>query len=479
MRLPPLLLLLAVAVIGAPAWAQAPAALPLVVDGGRVELLVLDAASLTDQLANARANLLLRRCVSVLRPPPANLAEAQRDSALPNFRAWDFGPRIATNPDRVLLLLLPVEAGRMDCADEAAQHSIVAARGIRIARDTTVAGSDALVSASLQLGGTKRVDVVPLPGVMRFVTARGNFDLRSTAWIAELDLSDLAPDTQGRATELVVQYVMEGTGARSFSVPGSVVDALWLRAVERRVAQRIPREASAPGPRLVAPPPLPSSLRAAYDGYRQGALGPYAAAAAAALTRENLSVEDRRSTLVTLGGAFAQAGDREMATQLFRSAYAADPCLRLNGALPDAVRQVTAPLAAPVRECEPRGLARFALTGGLIPGLARPRRGSYVARAAIALAGTAALAYVATTALGEAEDSYASYLATQFNTAPTGASAQASALYARAEDRRRAGVSLARAAIALYGAAVLDGYLVERKYNRYLRRLVEYGDVIP
>lgn len=443
---------------------------PLLVGSGPAEVVLVDERALATVRADARADSLVASCTANTR-----FESPEADARVQRFRAWDFEDALARDPSTIVFLLLPVERGRLDCGDGDVQRRVVAARGVRFSRDSVLAEGEDIVSAILYRGAERLADGGPVASPLLFVTPWGDRAGVAQGWRIDVPLERLAPAAWGSTDDVYV--IVQRSGERAqwrVGIPAAVIDSLWGRAGPRRAAE-LP-ETSPAESRLFADAPEDAALRRAHEGFAAGALRQPILDAARRLEAGTLAAADRRSAAVQLASTFAHAGDEPMARHYLRHAFATEPCLALDAETPTALARLALPLERTGGRCRPRGVLRFALTGGLIPGAARPTDPRRAALGALAV-GTALLLWrQARDGFERSRELYRDYLAIEYTGGrPTGPLAMAA--YDDAESQRRKAVWLLRVAIGLVTASVAEGAWSEYRYNLYLRDIRDYGRV--
>lgn len=444
---------------------------PLFVGSGAAEVLIVDERAAAMLASDSQADSLVSRCAAL-----ARVDSERADPEVLGFRAWDFGSAETRAAETITFLLLPVERGRLDCRDSELQRTVVAGRGIRFSSDTTLGPGEQIVSAALYRGDVRLDDGTLSGAPLLFVTPWGNRRDAATAWRVDVTLDQLAAASWGTVDDVYFLIRREGEVAhRRIGIPAAVVDSLWDRAAQRR-ARSLPSTAPA-GYRLLGAPSGDRGAVMAHQALVAGELRAPVLAAAQRVMGGGLSTEDRRALQVSLASSFAEAGDLTMARHYLSAAFRAERCLTLNPETPPALAQLAEPLEQYGASCRPRGPVRFVLTGGFVPGLARPLRPTRVVLGLAALAGIAAIYSEAGTAFERGRAHYRDYLAVEYT---GGIPSEALALdyYDKAESARRQGVWLVRGAALLLAGAVAEGVWSEWKFNAALRALRDYGVVI-
>lgn len=465
-RVGPLCAILTLAIAAPAAFAQP--ARPLLVAPGPAEVLLVDERALPTIRADWQADSTVARCTA-----RARLDSAESNAAVQRFRAWDFEEAFSRDPSTVVVLLLPVERGRMDCRDDASQRTVAAARGLRFSRDTALTAGEEIVAAELYRGDVRLADASMSP--LLFVTPWGDRLGTAQGWRFDVSLDRFAPAAWGSTDDvyLLVQRAGE-TVQRRLGIPAATIDSLWARASARRAA-RLPATAP-PESRLFATPPDDGALLRAYQAFATGELQQPAIDAGRRLAGRGLTAADRRSAAVQLASTFAHAGDEPMARHYLRHAFAVEPCLALNAETPSALARLAAPFEREGGRCTPRGAVRFALTGGLIPGAARPLNPRRAALGALATIAAVIVWDHSRDGFERSRELYREYLALEYTGGrPVGPLALEA--YDKAEAERRQAVWLLRAAVALVTASVAEGAWSEFRYNVYLRDIRDYGQV--
>jgi hypothetical protein len=466
-RVGPVCALITLAISASAAVAQP--ARPLLVAPGPAEVVLVDERALAPIRADWQTDSTVARCTARTR-----LNSAEANTAVQRFRAWDFDETFARDPSTVVILLLPVERGRMDCRDADSQRTVAAARGLRFSRDTALTVGEEIVAAELYRGDVRLAAASLAP--MLFVTPWGDRMGAAQGWRFDVPLERLAPAAWGSTDDVYLLVQRSGEAAqRRVGIPAATIDSLWGRASARRAA-RLPA-ISPPESRLFAAPPEDGALLRAYQAFAAGEMQQPVVDAGRRFAGRGLSDADRRSAAVQLASTFAHAGDEPMARHYLRRAFDVEPCLALNAETPAALARLALPFEREGGRCTSRSAVRFVLTGGLIPGAARPLNPR---RAAIgALATIAALIAWDHSRDGfeRSRELYREYLAFEYTGgSPVGPLALAA--YDEAEAKRRQAVWLLRAAIGLVTASVAEGAWSEFRYNAYLRDIRDYGQVL-
>lgn len=456
-------------VVAAPA-ALAQAARPLLVAPGPAEVVLVDQRSLATIRSDGQADSTVARCAARVR-----LDSASANEAVQRFRAWDFEDAFARDPSTIVLLLLPVERGRTDCRDATSQRTVIAARGVRFSSDTMLTPGEDIVNAELYRGDVRLSGGETSATPMLFVTPWGQRRGAGLGWRFDITLEQLAPAPWGTTDDVYLLVRRSGESIqRRLGIPAAVIDSLWERAAGRRAA-RLPA-VSPPESRLFAPPPEDGALLRAHQSFVAGQLQQPVLDAARRFAGGGLSDADRRSAAVQLASTFAHAGDETMARLYLRQAFENEPCLALNAETPAALARLAAPFERDGGRCRARGVVRFALTGGLIPGAARPLHPRRAALGVLAIAGAYLLWQHSNEGFANSRELYREYLAIEYTGAqPTGPLALAA--YDEAEAARRSAVWLLRGAIGLLAASAAEGAWSEWRYNVYLRGIRDYGQV--
>lgn len=444
---------------------------PLFVGSGAAEVLIVDERAAAMLASDSQADSLVSRCAAL-----ARVDSDRADPAVLGFRAWEFGPGEARDPETITFLLLPVERGRLDCRDSDLQRTVVAGRGVRFSSDTTLGPGEQIVAAALYRGDVRLDDGASTSAPLLFVTPWGNRRDAATGWRVDVALDQLAVASWGTTDDVYFLIRREGEVAqRRIGIPAAIIDSLWDRAAPRR-AVGLPSTASA-GYRLLGAPTEDRGAVMSHQALVAGELRAPVLAAAQRVVGGGLSTADRRALRINLASSFAESGDLTMARHYLSGAFRAEPCLTLNPETPPALAQLAAPLERYGASCQPRGPIRFVLTGGLVPGLTRPFTPKRVALGLAAVVGAALIYAEAGASFERGRAHYRDYLAVEY-TGGVPSEALALAYYDKAESARQRGVWLVRGAALLVAGSVAEGAWSEWKFNAALRALRDYGVVL-
>lgn len=443
---------------------------PLLASAGAFEILLVDQRAVATLHADALADSMVTRCTAKTR-----LEGSMSNAEVLAFRAWDFDDAFDRDRETISFLLLPVESLRMDCNDPDTQRRAAALRGVRFSRDTTVGPDREIIDAALFRGRERLSDEVGRPTPLLFVTPWGDRRGIASGWRFDVPLSRLAPGAEGTTDDVyfLVRVAAEAS-PRWVEIPDATINALWQRAASLR-AEALPNEI-APASMLLAAAPSDSVLARTHRSFVDGALQRPVMDAELRLRSGLLSQGDRLAAAVQLASAFSQGGDTPMAQHYLRAAYAAEPCLVLHADTPAPLATLARPMQREGGACRPRGALRFALTGGLIPGGARPSGLAREVVGGLAIASAVYLVRRSMDAFASGRAHYRDYLNVEYTGgAPAGPVALAA--YDRAESSRRQGVLFFQAAVGVLTVSVVEGAWSEWLYNRHLRSVRSYGQV--
>lgn len=448
---------------GFPAWREANvsrAREPLAVRSPRFELLI------ASPLANERA----RRGGAIAGPIDRCAARfglnARQIETLKTLDAWAAFDSAANGP-YVTITVLPVEAKRVKCDDNALEREALIRTGLRFGLDEIVNPNSDVAFVEVHQGGRELPIALAGRALVTKVAPQGYAGSDGSSmvrlYIAYDDIAPVpGPDTVGLEVRIWNESYAE---PHAVIIPPSVLDELWHEALVWR-ARRAADESRAVTPLAGEfPQPADAALREAHAAYVAARVPAALDLALVRLEGERLSRDDALSARVHVGAGFLALGDWPAARAAFGAALDADPCLRFADNVAAPIRALVDSLRPPIR-CTPmttREVLRTALRPGRAQRVHEPTRVD------------AADAYRNLT-IGLAAASVASHiLARSLHASYDDDLENPARAYRVADERRQIGNALGLLTYAAWATAALHAVAVERAYARRLTEVGSYG----
>lgn len=452
--------------VSATGGAQGDARLPVLHRGGRTDVL-LHAPSLADPANDgARLAALVQRCRADL---PVSSGDSVTIVRLANAGADGTVAGSAT----VTISLLPVDAQRPPCAEDAALGTLAASRGLRVARDAGSTDARSVSAAQLSRNGR---ELTPLTVERLPILRLGANGLEATdeTWLRltfPLEAFAYAESGEDPGFTLYVE-TGEGNAPDEFAVPAAALRRLW--------GQLLPvRAAGLQGARPVAlelPEPEDAVLQRVRTAYRGGDLATAARLATARLLDgPPLSRMDRVYARTAAATAFEAGNDRVAAQVLWTDLLEIEPCFDLTAGAPRESLEALRSIRRPPARCTARSALRTAGTALVLPGFGRPHEpGRLLARSLVA-ASVVSTSVLAFSRNEDAKAAYDRYLTYNFTAGAGTDPNPAVAFYNEAEDARQSSLTLYRVSAALYVGQALWAVWAERRHRERLEAVNQYG----
>lgn len=443
---------------------------PIVVQGGRFEVLALSPLAALDLARDEALAPIVAAC-----GPQLQIADADRAELIASD-PWEAFDRAAAREPTFSFTIVPVQAVMADCgAGELARHAALA-RGIRFGRQAFYNASNDALRAQLWVNGAAVEPVLAgRASVTQVAQARVMQD--GTAQVRLFVLpSMVAPTVAGRMpqVELWVWNAKDAVPDR-IPVPVAVLRRLWDAELRWR-AERIANGAvvAIADGRPVLPMPRDTVLRFARSRLDAGDHRAAAVASVDRLRGGDLAGEDLRIGRLQLAFAFDAEGETDGARVVVADALSEDPCLSFAaGTGARFVRMLDA--GRPPARCTSVPLAKVALFS-VVPGM-----GQLAGRRRTGMAFAVAATTVGGLVLASTQHAQARELHTEYN-AITGFEALEEIIevrvrdyYVRAQRKRDAANTMAAVAIGAWVVGGIEAVLAEHWHAKSLRAADGYG----
>lgn len=464
---------------GLPLSAQrAPAASPLVLESAQTTIVVVDrvaAPVVRDDGAVARLASGCRQAAPLSAGDSARIA-----------RAPALGTDVFDAPEGwpLVFIAAPRPTRELDCGLPGAQRVVAAARGLVLSGDSVPAARAAPTRVALVRGGALLSGQTPLQGSRMLVSPSGWHELGEESVGVAVDIAALAPTSIGLPPDLVIAVWTAGSPAPTLhAVPVELLHRLWDRATWDRLDAALDRSPEPDVLDVALPAPRDHALAEAHALHASGEYGPAVRAALLRLRDDEaatLRPADQVTARLRLGLTAFAYGDTTSARVHFELARVVEPCVRFGDAVPPAARQVLDGLLRTERACARSPLPLTLLRGVVLPGFGhrRSERGPLVGILTLGVLGF--LASDAARLDRDATRHYQEYLGLVPNAGNhTSGAAQASVAYERAEASRLRSIRLGQATALVWGLAVVDAVLGERRFRARLAVVENYGSPNP
>ena len=438
---------------------------PLVLPGERYQILVQSAA-LRNRPSTSQS---LQEAIAACAAAGFDVGSQERQS-LVQSRAFQQVDQSVAGMPMVALTIVPLGKSDASCTNSPAQEQSLLEFGIEFGFDTLGLPERDAHSVEVYVGNRRVQPTAEARALLKKVGPEGYVGANGLSAIRlYLTLDALLPQGTGNATLRLLIFNGQDSAATEMVVHDAVVREL-RRELVAWSARRLEMTSEYPPEMPIAvPTPRDPLLRAAHASYERG---DYAAASVAALQRvdaRGLTRDDRTSGLMQLGLTFAAAGEEAAARVMLREAMMAEPCLRLPAAVPARYSAMLDEYRRPYR-CEPVAFGRI-LKASVVPGgITRalyPERGIGAPQIfAVTVTAVAAVALRIST-----NSMYAEYQDEIRDSA--------NELYEIASERNQLANMAAVAFWASYAWPVVRTAIEERRFERRLSGLTNYGSSSP
>lgn len=448
-----------------PAQAQQSGGRHVLVQGTRTDVVISVPARANPPVEAQRLAVLVNGC-------RRNLTVSSADSAaFVTAQPEPWRSAAASAGTVVWLSVLAPEGLQADCGDTETQSGLVAARGLRVGFDTTVAPDRDLQRVIVKRGDT---EITPIETQRLLVRRLGiaGFGTPRAGWFrVAIDIAEFAPNADGTRDDILLEvYALGGTDPDRVRLPWSALREAWESLYGERAA--VTRgQAAAP---LRLPAPGDEVLHAAHQAYANGDLREAVRLAAPRLQSANLTSADARQGRVQTGLALAALGDTAAARAALGKLVEREPCFTLDPAAPPAARALVDGLTRPGARCRSQSVLFTSLRAAALPGFGRPVRGAGIVQGGLIAGLSIGGAALAVTSKSAARDEYAKYVAYQdVNTnEPERGAAD---LYNNAESLRKRGQLAWTVAGAAWGGQLIYAIWSEHRHAKRLSQVQGYG----